>query len=122
VGSDILALLSQDARSSAEVSAFLVRMHCLRAGLESGCRPHRRAMGMRDLVGEQFDDLVGFIGRDGQSHCLIEIAHRRWIFLDPLQSPGKKSFEKIRAARIRHVAEIANKVCDRMLVARAAML
>jgi hypothetical protein len=63
VGSDNLALLSQDARSSAEVSAFLVRMHCLRAGLESGCRPHRRAMGVRNLVGEQFDDLVGFVGR-----------------------------------------------------------
>src|SRR6202040_3278767 len=53
-------------------------------GLAPDRRAHRRAMGVRNLVGEQFDDLVGFVGVGRQPHRLVGIALRRWIFLDPL--------------------------------------
>jgi hypothetical protein len=41
-------------------------------------------VGVRNLVGEQFDDLVGFVGRGRQPQCLVGIALPCRVFLDPL--------------------------------------
>ena len=39
----------------------------------------------------------------------------------PVTDAALDLIEKVGAARIRQVSEVANQVCDRMLVARAAM-
>src|SRR5215813_2431830 len=56
----------------------------LTRGRNSRGGPHRLAMSVRDLVGEQFDDLVGFVGRGRQAQGFVGIAFRCRILLDPL--------------------------------------
>jgi len=43
-------------------------------------------------------------------------------FAVPVADAALYLVEKVEAAHIRQVSEVANEVCDRMLVARAAML